>query len=294
MLNKIVRVLKARGVRGLMVAGLRSVLRARLKAYESSCQYFLGNVGLEIGGASELFRRGGVFPVYAVAGRVDNCNFGHHTIWEGAIAEGATFRYDRRHLPGNQFVAEATDLRAIGSGCYDFILSSHVLEHVANPLKALKEWVRVLKSEGIVVLIVPHRDGTFDHRRPVTPMGHLIEDFDRNLGEDDLTHLDEILKLHDLAMDAGAGDFNTFRERSLRNVENRGLHHHVFDTRLAVEVIHYMGLQIMAVEAFCPDNILLVGQKPKDGATIDNSVFRSGLFDLLRQSPFSTDRVSVK
>lgn len=290
MLEKIVRVLKARGVRGLLVAGMRSVLPARLGAYKSSIRLFSGRIGLEIGGPSQVFRESGLFPVYAVAGRVDNCNFGHQTIWEGAIAAGATFVYDKRHPPGNQFVAEATDLGAIARGGYDFVLSSHVLEHVANPLKALKEWVTVLKSEGVLVMIVPHKEGTFDHRRPVTAMDHLIADFDRKVGEDDLTHLDEILTLHDLAMDPEAGNLDAFRERSLRNIENRGLHHHVFDTRLAVDVIHYIGLQILEVEVYPACNILLVAQKPKEGMAIDNSAFRGESLDPVGRSPFSSDR----
>ena len=124
---------------------------------------------------------------------------------------------------------------------------------------------RCSRSEGVLVLIVPHRDGTFDHRRPVTPMDHLIEDFDRNVGEDDLTHLDEILELHDLAMDREAGDFDAFRERSLKNVENRGLHHHVFDTRLAIDVTQLHGVADTGrLRCFRPYNILIVAQKPKE------------------------------
>lgn len=265
MREKIARVLKTRGIVGLLEALARSVLPIRLGAYRSSFRYFSETVGLEIGGPSQLFQRGSLFPVYATAKRVDNCNFGCQTIWEGAITEGTTFRYDNMRVPGNQFVMEATDLNGIRASCYDFVLSSHVLEHVANPLKALNEWVRVLKDEGVLVLVVPHKDGTFDHRRPVTSIGHLIEDFDRNIGEDDLTHLDEILALHDLTMDPEAGDFNSFRDRSLRNVENRCLHHHVFDTRLSVEVLENSGLQILAVEPFRPHNILVVAQKPKKG-----------------------------
>jgi hypothetical protein len=71
------------------------------------------------------------------------------------------------------------------------------------------------------------------------------------------------------------------------------LHHHVFDTRLAVEVLHDMGLQILAVEAFRPYNILAVAQKPKDGMAVENSAFRGGVSDPSRRSPFATDRATV-
>ncbi|PYL73305.1 MAG: hypothetical protein DMF22_01865 [Verrucomicrobia bacterium] len=36
----------------------------------------------------------------------------------------------------------------IPSGKYDFLLASHCLEHMANPLCAFQEWLRVLKKKG--------------------------------------------------------------------------------------------------------------------------------------------------
>ena len=69
----------------------------------------------------------------------------------------------------------------------------------------------------------------FDHNRSVTPFDHLVDDYNKNMPEDDLTHLDEILKLHDLSMDHAAGDINSFKARSLDNFRNKTLHHHVFD-----------------------------------------------------------------
>lgn len=291
-MRKIVDVLKRHGVGGLLVATARYLLPLRLGAYRSSICYFSGNLGLEIGGPSQIFRRGGLFPVYSLAKRIDNCNFGCQTIWEGVIAEGVTFSYDKRHPPGNQFVAEATDLAVIDSGSYDFILSSHVLEHIANPLKAIEEWIRVLKVKGVLVLIVPDKDGTFDHQRPVTKIAHLIDDYARCVGEDDLTHLNEILALHDLAMDSGISDFEGFRERSLRNVENRGLHHHVFDTNLAIEVLCCLGLQILKVEVFRrPRNILVVAQKlSEDEVNTNIPQFRNEMFESAWKSRYSTDR----
>ncbi len=119
----------------------------------------------------------------------------------------------------------------------------------ANPLQALSEWTRVLREEGLLVLVIPHKDGTFDHRRPVTSLAHLIQDFEQQVTEADLTHLEEILRLHDLTKDTGEGDFESFRQRSIKNLDNRRLHHHVSNTSLAVEVIHHIGLQILAVEA---------------------------------------------
>jgi SAM-dependent methyltransferase len=165
-----------------------------------------------------------------------------------------------------------------------------MLEHTANPIKAISEWLRVLKPNGTLVLVVPHRDGTFDHRRPITTLEHLIEDFERGTTEADLTHLPEILSLHDLPMDPPAGTPEQFKERSERNLENRCLHHHVFDTRLAIELAAHMGLQIRAVEATKPYNIFMIAQKLGSDQKPDNGQFLAGNAAYHRDSPFPSDK----
>jgi SAM-dependent methyltransferase len=293
LIRKIHSVLKAEGLGGLLGVAYRRAFPYRHTYFKLCKPSFENKTGLEIGGPSGMFRRKGSLPIYPVAARIDNCNFGHRTTWEGAIEEGPTFHYDRDHAPGNQYVAEATRLGAIASSSYDFVLSSHTLEHVANPLQALTEWIRVLKEGGLLVLALPHRDGTFDHRRPVTSLAHLVQDLERQTTEDDLTHLDEILQLHDLSRDPEAGSAEQFAERSRRNFENRCLHQHVFDTRLAVEVVHHMGFQILAVDAFRPYDIVLIVRKPKPDQLLQNERFRNVTKPDWR-SPFPSDRRNIR
>ena len=201
-----------------------------------------GRYGVEIGGPSLLF--GTVLPLYQKVSGLDGVNFSADTIWEGRIEAGAGYHY-HRNKRGRQFIADATDLPEFATARYDFLLSSNCLEHTANPLKALLEWKRIIKEGGAVVLVVPNRENNFDHRRPVTTFEHLLDDFARDVGEDDLTHLDEILALHDLRRDWAAGGRQQFRKRSLRNFQNRTLHHHVFDVELIEEMLDRVGLGIV-------------------------------------------------
>jgi SAM-dependent methyltransferase len=48
---------------------------------------------------------------------------------------------------------------------FDFILAEHVLEHLPDPIKAIKEWYRVMNEGGHLFLFMPHPDRTFDRDR---------------------------------------------------------------------------------------------------------------------------------
>jgi SAM-dependent methyltransferase len=41
---------------------------------------------------------------------------------------------------------------------FDFVHSSHCLEHLRNPFEALNQWLRILKTGGHLVCIVPDED----------------------------------------------------------------------------------------------------------------------------------------
>jgi SAM-dependent methyltransferase len=208
--------------------------------------------GLELGGPSGLFSRRGGLPAYAWAARLDNVNFAAATAWESDLREGGDFRFDPAKNPGRQFLREAGNLQGIADNAYDFVLSSHCLEHTANPLAALREWRRVTRPGGHLLLALPDPVRTFDHRRPVTTLAHLRNDFARHVGEDDLTHLPEILALHDLSRDPAAGSPVEFETRSRANAQNRCLHHHVFDLALIRAILAETGWEVLAAESLAP------------------------------------------
>jgi SAM-dependent methyltransferase len=56
---------------------------------------------------------------------------------------------------------------------FDFVICSHVLEHFYDPIKTVNEWLRVVKPRGLVFVIFPHKDRTFDKDKPRTTMEEL-------------------------------------------------------------------------------------------------------------------------
>ena len=235
-----------------------------------------------------MFCEGGSLPVYGVLGSVDNCLFTNQTIWEGEVQEGRHYQYHWRKQPGQQFICEATDLKMIRDSSYGCVLAANCLEHIANPLKALEEWKRMLKEGGLLLLVLPHKVGTFDWRRPTTGLAHMIADYERGVGEDDMTHLTEILSLHDLKKDKRAGSAGQFRERCLKNYINRALHHHVFETQTALAMVDHAAFQVIRVDVHKPYDIVILACKC-DG-TPDNSRFLGEQAEYRRRSPFPSDR----
>jgi SAM-dependent methyltransferase len=291
MLENILFAAKSRGILGV-IASIHQRLFPQKAMCFPLCEKLISNkTGLEIGGPSSVFQEVGILPVYPIVKCLDNCNFSGVTTWEGRIKEGLNFNFDQNSPPGQQYVTEATDLLEIDSDKYDFILSSHMLEHTANPLKAISEWTRVLKDDGVLVILLPHKDNTFDNQRPVTTLQHMIEDFECEMPEDDLTHLPEILRLHDLSRDPEAKTLESFKARSEKNFENRCLHQHVFDTNLAVQTLHHQQLKIHAVEAMLPCHIILIAQKTSDNVKVDNEFFLKDNAQYKLSSPFPSDRV---
>jgi SAM-dependent methyltransferase len=264
MIRKAIAIIKARGVLVFLRAAysrVRGMLARQAKSFRAYKDQFIGKTGIEIGGPSPVFSKRGIFPVYPIVETLDNCNFDCTTVWEGAVNRGKTYRFDSKKPNGEQHIVDATAMDELPSSAYDFVLSSHMLEHTANPILALSEWRRLLKDDGTLVLVLPDKRHTFDHHRPVTTMEHLVADFNARMTEDDLTHVPEVLSLHDFARDPEAGDVASFKLRCMLNFENRCLHHHVFDAQLVTQLVKYVGLSVHEVEEVSPHHILLLARK---------------------------------
>jgi predicted SAM-dependent methyltransferase len=59
----------------------------------------------------------------------------------------------------------------------DFVIANHFLEHCQNPIYAVSNMLRVLKKRGVLFLTIPDMRFTFDKKRPVTPIEHLVKDY---------------------------------------------------------------------------------------------------------------------
>lgn len=53
---------------------------------------------------------------------------------------------------------DAHYLTGLKDSTFDYVYSSHTLEHMEDPALALTNWWRVVKPKGYLILYIPHRD----------------------------------------------------------------------------------------------------------------------------------------
>lgn len=71
---------------------------------------------------------------------------------------------------------------AAGDGTFDYLISSHVIEHVPNVFAAYIESSRVLKNGGVFFCIFPKRTATlYDSTRPLITVEQMVDDYEKGL-----------------------------------------------------------------------------------------------------------------
>jgi SAM-dependent methyltransferase len=133
-----------------------------------------------------------------------------------AIPEGYEFyaKYQRREMrvePAPVDIWAPADNIPVPDASEDFIITSHVLEHLPNVIAAFVEWNRIVRDGGYVFMIVPLKHALpANVSRELTPLAHFLEDYDQKVTLD--THPVE-------GVPGGRmGDYHTFTPDSLLDV----------------------------------------------------------------------------
>jgi SAM-dependent methyltransferase len=260
------------GLKSSLILISRKVFRTKSNYFNKYRYYFLGD-GIEVAGPSSIFKQDAYYPVYGLAHSLDNVNYSSATRWHGNLGETSQFVFNKNKKPGRQIINEASNLIDVNSKSYDFLISNHMLEHTANPIKVLYEWKRVVRDGGLLLVVLPHKARTFDHRRPLTTLNHLIKDYEMNTGEDDQTHIPEIMQLHDCSLDYSNPTAEALRSWMSNNYETRGAHHHVFNAKIAAELFNYAGFEILDIEISLPSDIFIIARNPADKSSYSNARF---------------------
>jgi ADP-heptose:LPS heptosyltransferase/predicted SAM-dependent methyltransferase len=73
------------------------------------------------------------------------------------VDSGADINLFGIQMKPDVWIDDASDLRLFASNQYDFVFSSHLLEHIAPEklVQTLKEWLRVIKNDGYLIMYLP-------------------------------------------------------------------------------------------------------------------------------------------
>ena len=201
MFKNIITSIKENGIRSTFksiffkLTGIK--LKKELRESKLAHQYLDGLCGIEIGGSAHN-------PFGLNTRNVDNTD-----------RMDTVYKLEEIQICGKALKVDIVapgDVLPLPDKSVDFVISSHVIEHFFDPIKALKEWQRV--ATKYIFIIFPNKERTFDKHRPLTPVEELI---DRHEG------------------------------RKVNNGETDD-HHSVWVLENFMQLMHYMKFNVVAIE----------------------------------------------
>jgi len=132
-------------------------------------------------------------------------------------------------------VTDLESMRGIADESMNFVIANHVMEHVEDPLRALKSISRVLRPLGIAFIALPDKRFTFDKDRKITPLNHLIRDYEDGPDWSLAEHYDEWCR----CVDGLVGDAHK-RKCAIMLAQRANIHFHVWDYSAMLELFSYV------------------------------------------------------
>lgn len=167
------------------------------------------------------------------------------------IGAGSTF-------PKPHFIAnlDVDRLTALDDDSQDFVIASHVLEHLADPLSQLAEMHRVLRRGGVALVFLPDRRYTFDRDRSPTRLAHLIADHRDQVTVVSDEHLEEHLRTTGVWQETWTEED---RRREFALNRERSIHVHCWTEHEFLPVLEHsitaMGMQWELLDAMFVEDV---------------------------------------
>lgn len=102
---------------------------------------------------------------------------------------------DLSQIPEIISVDDAGRLSTFADHSVDFVIANHVLEHLEDPIGALTNMVRIIRPGGVLLLTIPDPRYSFDRRRSVTTVEHVLQDHADGPEGSRSTHYEEWARL---------------------------------------------------------------------------------------------------
>jgi SAM-dependent methyltransferase len=143
----------------------------------------------------------------------------------------------------NDYVEGTASDLPVADESLDFIFSSHVFEHLANPLGHLRRWRKKLRPGGQVLAVVPELGGAKDYRQDASTLDEFRAEDRDDVWEPTEAHYERYVRKTVRGADAG-----------LWMREKRSIHVHFYTPetmdvllRHACEILDYSSFEIVSV-----------------------------------------------
>lgn len=141
-----------------------------------------------------------------------------------------------KRLVDVDYVADGEQLQSIGDASQDFVIANHFVEHCQNPLRALENMLRVLSPGGVLYLALPDKRLTFDRERPVTPLSHLIKDYEDGPQGSRKVHFEEWVRF----VNCVDGQEQVSEQAKQLMALDYSIHYHVWTQHEMLELLTYL------------------------------------------------------
>ncbi len=92
-------------------------------------------------------------------------------------------------------IDDGETLAKIDDGSQDFVIACHFVEHCQDPILAIANMLRVLRTGGVLFLAIPDKRFSPDRDRPVTTNEHLLRDHQEGPAWSKRQHFEEWVRL---------------------------------------------------------------------------------------------------
>jgi SAM-dependent methyltransferase len=130
-------------------------------------------------------------------------------------------------------VDDGEKLATVAAESQDFIIANHFLEHTEDPVGTIETHLGKLKPGGVLFYAVPDKRFTFDFRRQVTPIEHMVADHEEGPESSRAGHFREWSRFV-LEHEPPAGAGEEWEEQQIEAVaqqleaQNYSIHMHVW------------------------------------------------------------------
>lgn len=170
-----------------------------------------------------------------------------------------------------QRVEDGERLASFPADSQDFVIANHFIEHCANPIAAIENHFRVLKTGGSLFMATPDKRFTFDKCREVTPLSHLWHDYEGRPDWTKAQHFEDFVRGMNAFHQQGLTEAQIQKNKDDLLAQDYSIHYHVWTAASWLDfVVSLRRLLAFEIEVFLHNGLetdIILRKLPADAST---------------------------